>query len=208
MLTPAPGIAPVEPARTPAPPPGPAGRPTLCHALGVRTTSSREVYRNPWIRVREDVLEHADGTRGLYGVVERPDFALVIPAEDDGFWIVEQYRYPIDRRSWEFPQGTWGAGADGSPEELARAELAEETGVRADRMDHLGRLDLAPGLLTQRFDVWLATGLTAGPTAREESEADMRSAFVPEAELRTMIADGRFTDSPSLAAYSLLLLAE
>ncbi len=173
----------------------------------MRATSSREVYRNPWIRVREDVLEHADGTRGLYGVVERPDFALVIPAEDDGFWLVEQYRYPIDRRSWEFPQGTWSPGADGSPEELARAELAEETGVRADRLDHLGRVDLAPGLLTQRVDVWLATGLTAGPTAREASEADMRSAFVPEAELRVMIADGRCTDGPSLAAFSLWLLS-
>jgi hypothetical protein len=60
--------------------------------------------------------------------------------------------------------------------------------------------------MTQRFDVWLATGLTAGPTAREASEADMRSAFVPEAELRAMIGDGRLTDGPSLAAFSLLLL--
>jgi hypothetical protein len=34
----------------------------------------------------------------------------------------------------------------------------------------------------------------------------MRSAFVPEAELRAMIGDGRLTDGPSLAAFSLLLL--
>ena len=58
----------------------------------MRTTSSREVYRNPWIRVREDVLERDDGSAGLYGVVERDDFGLVIPAERDGFWLVEQYR--------------------------------------------------------------------------------------------------------------------
>jgi 8-oxo-dGTP pyrophosphatase MutT (NUDIX family) len=172
----------------------------------MRTTSSREVYRNAWTRVREDVIELPDGSTGVYGVVERPDFALVLPAAHDGFWLVEQYRYPIARRTWEFPQGTWSHGSDGTPEELARAELAEETGLRAARVDHLGRLDLAPGLMTQRFDVWLATGLTAGPTAREPSEADMRTAFVPEAELRAMIAGGRFTDGPSLAAFSLLLL--
>jgi 8-oxo-dGDP phosphatase len=172
----------------------------------MRTTSSREVYRNAWTRVREDVIELSDGSTGVYGVVERPDFALVLPAAHDGFWLVEQYRYPIARRTWEFPQGTWSHGSDGTPEELARAELAEETGLRAARVDHLGRLDLAPGLMTQRFDVWLATGLTAGPTAREPSEADMRSAFVSEAELRAMIRDGRFTDGPSLAAFSLLLL--
>lgn len=174
----------------------------------MRTTSSREAYRNPWIRVREDVIEHEDGSTGLYGVVERPDFALVIPRQDDGFWLVEQYRYPLGRRSWEFPQGTWGAGKDGSAEDLARAELAEETGLRAGRLEHLGLLDLAPGLMTQRFDVWLATELAQGATAREATESDMQMALVPEAELGAMIRDGRFTDSPSLAAYSLVLLRE
>jgi 8-oxo-dGTP pyrophosphatase MutT (NUDIX family) len=172
----------------------------------VRTTSSREAYRNAWIRVREDVVEHEDGSAGLYGVVERPDFALVIPTERDGFWLVEQYRYPLGRRSWEFPQGTWNQGDGGTAEELARAELAEETGIRAGTLRRLGHLDLAPGLMTQGFDVWLATGLTAGPTAREATEADMRAAFVGESELHAMIADGRFTDSPSLAALSLLRL--
>ena len=152
-------------------------------------------------------VEWPDGSTGLYGVIERPDFALVIPAERDGFWLVEQFRYPLGRRSWEFPQGTWGDGKNGSAEELARAELAEETGIRAGELRLLGHLDLAPGLITQGFDVWLATDLTAGPPDREQTEADMRSAFVSEAELRAMIRDGRFTDGPSLAAYSLLLLA-
>ena len=172
----------------------------------MRTTSSREVYRNPWIRVREDTVELADGSTGLYGVVEKADFALVIPAERDGFWLVEQYRYPLGRRSWEFPQGTWGAGKEGSAEDLARTELAEETGLRAGALTHLGLLDLASGLMTQRFDVWVATDLTPGPTDREATESDMRQAFVPEGELQQMIRGGRITDSPSLAAYSLLLL--
>ncbi len=172
----------------------------------MRTTSSREAYRNPWIRVREDIVELADGSTGLYGVVERPDFALVLPAEQQGFWLVEQFRYPIGRRSWEFPQGTWTPGSSGTAEDLARTELAEETGLRAASVAHLGRLDLAPGLSTQQFDVWLATDLTSGPTAREASEADMRTALVPEADLHAMIRDGRFTDAPSLAAYSLFRL--
>jgi 8-oxo-dGTP pyrophosphatase MutT (NUDIX family) len=174
----------------------------------VRTTGSREVYRNPWLRLREDDVERADGSTGVYAVVEKPDFALVLPAERGGFWLVEQYRHPVARRSWEFPQGTWSAGADGTPEELARAELAEETGLRAGSLEHLGRLDLAPGLSTQEADVWLATDLTPGPTARESTEADMRSAFVPSAELTAMIRAGRFTDMPSLAGWALLQLRE
>jgi 8-oxo-dGTP pyrophosphatase MutT (NUDIX family) len=178
----------------------------LCQARGMRTTSSREVYRNPWIRVREDELVHEDGSTGLYGVVEREDFGLVIPADRGGFWLVEQFRYPLGRRCWEFPQGTWSHGGAGSAEDLARAELAEETGLRAAELRHLGHLDLAPGLSTQEFDIWLATGLTAGPTAREATEADMAQQFVAETELRRMIRDGEFTDAPSLAAFSLLLL--
>jgi 8-oxo-dGTP pyrophosphatase MutT (NUDIX family) len=179
---------------------------TACQAGPVRTTSSREAYRNPWIRVREDVVERADGSTGIYGVIERPDFALVVPAENDGFWLVEQHRHAIGRRSWEFPQGTWSHGASGTAEALARTELAEETGFRAADLQHLGHLDLASGLITQGFDVWVATGLTPGATAREPSEADMVQAFVAEAEFRKMIRDGRITDSPSLAAYSLLLI--
>jgi 8-oxo-dGTP pyrophosphatase MutT (NUDIX family) len=172
----------------------------------MRTLSSREAYRNPWTVVREDVVEFEDGSTGVYGVVERPDFAMVLPQEGDGFWLVEQYRHPVGRRTWEFPQGGWAPGRSGSAEDLARAELAEETGLRAEELRHLAHLDLAPGLLTQGFDVWLATGLTAGETDREPGEASMRHVFVPEAELRQMIREGRFTDSPSLAAYSLLLL--
>ncbi|SFK98827.1 NUDIX domain-containing protein [Geodermatophilus ruber] len=172
----------------------------------MRTTGSREVYRNPWIRVREDQVELADGSTGVYGVVEKPPFALVLPYEDGGFWLVEQYRLPVGRRTWEFPQGSWTRGSTGTPEELARTELAEETGLRAGQLRHLGHLDLAPGQSTQEFDVWLATGLTPGPTAREITEAGMRHEFASETQLRAMIRDGRFTDGPSLAGYSLLLL--
>lgn len=172
----------------------------------MRTTGSREVYRNAWIRVREDAVERPDGSRGVYGVVEKPPFALVLPAERDGFWLVEQYRHPVGRRVLEFPQGSWSPGRTGTAEELARAELAEETGLRAGSLRHLGHLDIAPGLMTQTFDVWWATDLTAGPTAREATEADMTTLFVSEADLRGMIADGRFTDGPSLAGYALSLL--
>src|SRR4051812_49686090 len=96
----------------------------------MRTTSSREVYRNPWIRVREDVVERADGSTGVYGVVAKPDFAVVLPRDGDGFWLVEQVRHPVGRRSWEVPQGPWGADARGTAHEPARAELAQETGFR------------------------------------------------------------------------------
>ena len=91
--------------------------------------------------VREDQVRRADGSAGIYGVVEKPDSALVLPRWADGFWLVEQFRYPVGRRAWEFPQGSWGAGGPGGDQtELARRELAEETGLRAGTLRHLGHL--------------------------------------------------------------------
>src|SRR5919197_520828 len=108
--------------------------------------SSRLVYENRWLSLREDQIRLPDGSPGIYTVVDKPTAALVIPMERGGCHLVEQFRYPIGRRSWEFPQGTWGAGRSGSAEELARAELSEETGLRAGTMERLGRVGIAPRL--------------------------------------------------------------
>ena len=177
----------------------------------VRRIGSRVVYRNNWMSVREDDIEFADGSRSIYGVVDKPDYALVIPVEDGDatgprFHLVEQYRYAIERRSLEFPMGGWPAGKSGTAEELARAELREETGLSAADWVHLGHLVQSTGHSSQGFDVYLATGLTAGAHEREATESDMEHRVVGEDEFCRLIADGAITDSPTVAAYGLLLL--
>jgi len=169
----------------------------------VENIASREVYRNPWMSVREDQILRADGSHGLYGVVDKPDFALIIPRHESGFWLVEQYRYPVQRRAWEFPQGSWATGTSGSRLELAEAELREETGIEADHIAHLGHLYGAYGFCSQGFDVYLATGLRPGPTARESSEQDMRSRWVAETEFVEMINTGLVVDAATVAGYGL-----
>src|SRR3954447_3787810 len=132
--------------------------------------SSRVVYRNAWMSVREDDVRTADGDLSIYGVVDKPDFALVLPREAGGFWVVEQFRYPVGRRAVEFPQGSWGHGGSGSILELAAAELREETGLTAGRFTHLGRVATAYGFCGQSMDVFLAEDLTQGEPDREPSE--------------------------------------
>lgn len=174
----------------------------------IRQLSSQVVYRNQWMSVREDEIVRADGSRGVYGVVDKDDFALVIPAERDGFWLVEQYRYPVGLRRWEFPQGTFDPGHTGSPADLARAELAEETGLVAARLTHLGHLHCAYGMSSQGFDVYLATGLTRGEPRRGPEEQDMRQRWVPRAEFERLVRAGEITDDSTLAAYTLYLLSD
>jgi 8-oxo-dGTP pyrophosphatase MutT (NUDIX family) len=174
----------------------------------VRTLASGVVYQDAWMRLRRDEIERRDGSRGTYAFVEKADFALVIPAEDGGFHLVEEYRYPIARRTWSFPQGGFPHGQAGTPEELARLELAQETGLRASSLTKLGYLHCAHGITSQAGHYFLATGLESGLPDRESEEQDMRQAWVPRARFEEMIGEGVITDDSTLAAYALLLIHE
>jgi 8-oxo-dGTP pyrophosphatase MutT (NUDIX family) len=168
--------------------------------------ASRVVYENRWMSVREDDIRHPDGSPGIYGVVDKPTAALIIPFEDDGFHLVEQYRYALSRRSWEFPQGTWPDDRETTTEELARAELAQETGLRAARIERIGSFAIAPGFLSQDCDIFLATGLTRGQPDRDPEEQGMRQQWYSQAELERMLRTGEIVDGPTMAAYTRLLL--
>ena len=172
----------------------------------MQTLSSRQVYANRWMTVREDSVRRGDGSDGIYAVVDKPTYALVIPRDGDRLHLVEQFRYPVGRRRWEFPAGTAPDRADLDPAELAVRELQEETGLAAGRMELIGHLEVAPGMSSQLGTVWLATELCQGPAQREHTEQDMRTAWFPAAEFETMARRGEITDAQSLAAYLLLRL--
>ncbi|HEX7661451.1 MAG TPA: NUDIX hydrolase [Pseudonocardiaceae bacterium] len=174
----------------------------------MEAVSSRQVYVNRWMSVREDAIRRADGSPGIYGVIDKPDYALIIPVHGDRLHLVEQFRYPLGLRRWEFPQGTAPNRADAEPLTLAHRELREETGLRTGSMVQIGLLDVAPGMSSQRGRVFLATDLTAGPHEREDEEQDMRSAWFDRDEVERMIRAGDITDAQSIAAYTLLLLHE
>ena len=173
----------------------------------IRRVATREVYRNNWLTLREDDILRSDGSPGIYSVIDKPTYALVIPRDGERFHLVEQFRYPLGVRRWEFPQGTAPGQDDLDPIELADRELREETGLRADSMELLGMLDVAPGMSSQRGRVFLATGITEGEHDREHEEQDMHSAWFPRTQLERMIRDGDITDAQSIAAWALLLLS-
>lgn len=128
--------------------------------------STRTVYRNDWMTLREDGIRRPGAGPGVYAVVDKPDYALVIArdAGPDGqrFMLVEQFRYPLGMRRWEFPQGTAPGLADIAPRDLAARELREETGLRARSMVELGLIDVAAGMSSQRGRAFLATDVDEG----------------------------------------------
>jgi ADP-ribose pyrophosphatase len=172
----------------------------------IKTLSSREVYRNRWMTVREDTIRREDGSEGLYGVVCKPDFSLVIPHEEGFFFLVEQYRYPVKGRYLEFPQGSWETQAEVPPERVAAEELREETGLVAGRMRYLGRVLTAPGYSNQGMHVFLAEQLTAGPQQLSPEESDLVCTRIEIARFQALVREGRIQDASTLAAYALLQL--
>jgi ADP-ribose pyrophosphatase len=168
------------------------------------TLSSRIAYKNQWTLIREDRIRRADGTDGLYGVVERADFAVVVPWQDGCLTLVEQYRYPVGERMWEFPMGMWEHAPGTDPMVLAAGELREETGIIAGTMVQAGEIFQGPGYCTQRGHIFLATDLTQGDTEREATEQDMICRRFTLFEFETMIRDGTLRDAMTLSAFCLL----
>ncbi|HMF65945.1 MAG TPA: NUDIX hydrolase [Edaphobacter sp.] len=175
----------------------------------IKTISTREVYRNPWTSVREDVIERANGQRGIYGVIDKDPACIVIPlevtAEGEFVYLIEQFRYTVGGRHCEFPQGGWEV-ADVVPEELARGELREETGMTAETMTLLSTLQIAYGVMNQKQYVFLAEGLTMGSADPDMEESDLVVKRVRVAEFEQMILDGVIVDGCSVAAWGLYRL--
>lgn len=171
----------------------------------IRATESRIAYENPWMKLREDKIVRASGAEGIYGVVEKPDFALVVPLQDGVVHLVQQFRYPVGARFWEFPQGSTANGADDRQAQAA-TELREETGLVAGSWRYAGQLFAAYGYSSQGFDIFLATDLTPGPSELEAEEEGLITAAFPLAEVEEMILDGRIRDGAAVAAFGLLRL--
>jgi ADP-ribose pyrophosphatase len=170
--------------------------------MSIRTLSTREVYRNPWLRLREDAIERDNGARGIYGVVDKQDCAVILPIDGEHIWLVEQFRYTIGERALELPQGGWEAD-NVDPEALARGELREETGLTAGRMTELPWMWIAYGFAHQRQHVFVAEELVPGPPQeRDTEESDMEIIRLPITAFEQKLRNGEIRDVCTLAAWA------
>jgi 8-oxo-dGTP pyrophosphatase MutT (NUDIX family) len=164
-----------------------------------KTLSSRPVYENAWIRVREDQVLRPDGLPGIYGVVHFKNRAVgVLPVDyRGGIWLVGQYRYPLDAYSWEIPEG--GSPETESPETTARRELREETGLTAGRLELVATAHLSNSVSDEIGYVFRATDLIEGAVEPEGTERIVVQRFDWE-EAWAMLGRGEITDSLSVIA--------
>lgn len=164
-----------------------------------KTLTKKLVYSNPWMQVYEHSIKRRDST-GMYGTVERPDAVIVIPLSPSRQTVIlKQYRYPTDADSWELPMG--GIDDGESPEEAARRELFEETGLQSDKIQKIGEYFAIPGLTPQRVYVYVANvseEALAQASAVKDMDEIQEFELISCAEVFDMAKHGIISDGTSL----------
>ena len=170
-----------------------------------QTLSAQAIYENNWIQVTEFQVLNPAGKPGIYGVVHFKNFAIgIVPYKDGYIWLVGQYRYPLERYSWEIIEG--GGNTEISPVESAARELKEEIGMTAETYTPLLEMHLSNSVSDEWGIVYLATGLTDGEAEPEETE-ELQIRKVTLEQAYQEVENGEITDSLSVAAiYKLMLM--
>ena len=186
--------------------PGPERPPSAVKPQGLlsrsetpwRQLSSRPVYSNKWMSVREDLVALPDGRTTIYGVVSCGQCVGLLPLLDrDTVLLVRQYRYVAGRPTWEMPTG--GVHPGETLEQAAQRELAEETGHRARRLRHLSTYHTSKSVVDETAHLFIAEGLRKAETTPDDTEfIDVRP-FSLDAALR-MVLRGEIVDSMTVIA--------
>jgi len=165
-------------------------------------TASKVVYQNPWITIHEDETITPDGSKGMYGYMESKDSVMVVVLdEQQRVFLVRAYKYPSNSWGWELP----GGGGDGEHLlDASKRELEEETEIRADSWELLGKHYVCNGLMTEQMATYLARGHHADGQREQSDETFAAMRFFSLEEIDAMIAQGDINDCQTMTALHLL----
>lgn len=165
-----------------------------------RTRSSRMIYQNPWLRLREDLVELPSGHTTIYGVVSTGSCVGVLPFLDtDTVVLVRQYRYVAGRHTWEMPTG--GARPGESIQDAAQRELAEESGYRAGRLEPVCVYHTSKSVMDETAHLFLASDLTRSKDALQADETESLEVRPHRfQEVLDMVDTGEIVDSMTIIA--------
>ena len=164
-----------------------------------KTLSTREVYQNPWTRVREDIAEMPNGKTTIYGVVECNDCVAVLPfLDDDQVVLVRQYRYVFgENQRWEIPSG--GVKVGEPLETAARRELREEVGYDAQHLEQVSTYFTSKSIMRETGHLFIGRQLTQVEAMPDETEF-LEVAVFPFDQVLQMVIDSEIRDSMSVIA--------
>lgn len=157
-------------------------------------------YANRWIGVTEYNVINPSGGNGIYGKVHFKNIAIGIFPLDEAYntYLVGQYRFTIDKYSWEIPEG--GCPVDEEPLQTAKRELLEETGLGAGNWERIMQMHLSNSVTDEYCEVFLATGIHVVSEAEPEETEQLQVKKIPFDEAYKMVMDNEITDAITVAA--------
>ena len=164
-----------------------------------KTLNSELIYKCPWFSLTKHAVLNPAGKLGTYSVVNYKNLAIGIVPLDEHYntWIVGQFRYPLNRYSWEIPEG--GGKLSVPPLESAKRELLEETGIIAKRWTKIQEMDLSNSVTDEFVILYIAQDLNFEKPRPEDTE-QLQVRKIPFDELYEMVLNGAVTDSLSVTA--------
>jgi ADP-ribose pyrophosphatase len=154
------------------------------------------LFQGRRFRVERAIQVAPDGSRHVREVVRHPGAVVILPLLQDGrVCLVRNYRVAVEQTLIELPAGVVEANED--PANTALRELAEETGYRAGRIEHLITFCMSPGILDERMHLFLAEALQAGPMALEAGE-EIQPLLCTWGEALEMVRRGEISDAKTM----------
>lgn len=160
--------------------------------------SEKNIYDNNWINVTEYDVINPGGEKGIYGKVHFKNIAIgIVPLDEEyNTYLVGQYRFTIDKYSWEIPEG---GCLNESPLDAAKRELLEETGLKAKHWQQVIEMYLSNSVTDEHCFVFVAKGLTQHESMPESTEK-LHVKKLSFNEVYNMVLQNEITDALSIAA--------
>jgi ADP-ribose pyrophosphatase len=164
----------------------------------MKSHNHKTVFSGLVIHIEQMDVEIGGRGSHTYQIIRHPGGAAVLPVHEDGtVSLIRQLRPAVDEIIIEIPAGRRAPGED--PQECARRELQEETGLTATSIISLGTVYSSPGVFDEIIYLYAATGLTLG-AAQPEDDEEIELIRLPLNEVMEMVADGRISDGKTMAA--------
>jgi len=161
-------------------------------------TSTKQIYKNDWMEVREDSVIRPDGTTGIFGVVEygsNNGGVSILPMDREGnVYLIKQYAYAIEKYETFLPSGGIDEGED--PLTAAKRELMEEIGMESYEWVSLGISNPLSMAIKSPAHLFLALGVIQSG----EKEKDIEIIKLSFQDAINQIKSGTITHAGSLNA--------